>query len=88
MQKYRFFVRGILSGGHPAGVFKITPLSLWPIQLKYLRIGCLLGRSRHESRCLRKLLLPLNKFQPKSPVVVGPNDTRPPPRMRVAALMP
>ncbi len=26
MQKYRFFVRGIFSGGHPAGVFKITPL--------------------------------------------------------------
>jgi hypothetical protein len=25
MEKYRFFVRGTLSGGHAAGVFKITP---------------------------------------------------------------
>ncbi len=28
MEKYRFFVRGTLSGGHAAGVFKITPLNV------------------------------------------------------------
>jgi hypothetical protein len=27
MEKYRFFVRGTLSGGYTAGVFKITPFN-------------------------------------------------------------